>query len=194
MASPEPDHQIQATSSATSAPPPDALDRPQGNDITGRQRTRLGGTVFGALAGIPLGGLVSAVCCWLTDFGDYAWEGALVGALLGLGGGAGIGFLERTIRGDLLNPEIATIISGIFGLLVALLLLAGLGEDVAGKFRAFLFLGILCAGPAGGLLVGAFLDRAPEASRQGSWGWAIGFAGFAIVACAGVKPAKPMAE
>jgi hypothetical protein len=181
MASSEPDERIEAESHLPVAPLSDASGHPIEDDASGRYHMRLSGTLFGALAGIPLGALTVAIGAWIADFGDHAWEAALYGAGGGVFGGALIGFIERTIRGDLAKPDIATWIGGIFGLAIApLMLLVIHGGTV------YVIVGILFTGPMGGLLCGAMLDRAHDASMRRWWSSAIGFGGFAIAACVAI--------
>ena len=144
-----------------------------------QKRTRSAGTLFGFLAGIPFGMLTAAVSCWIVDDGDF-WRIALYGAIIGSLGGAVIGFSERTLRGELARPDIATFIGATFGLLPAILIL-GLSNGFAGR----LFIGILFAGPMAGLLIGAVYDRIFEAIMQKSWSSAIGFAICGVGLCVG---------
>lgn len=150
--------------------------------------TRCAGTIFGAIIGVPIGGLCVGVCAWLIDYGDYAWEAWLAGALVGLPGGAIVGFLERTKRGQLPSADTATYVGGVFGLVISLLFLTGTGILVGGgNLTFFVWFGMLCAGPMLGILVGAIFDRVYESGRLGERTSAIGFAFLGLTIC--VAPA-----
>src|SRR5262245_52620191 len=105
---------------------------------------------------------------------------------MGAFGGAFIGALERQIRGDLVRPDVATLVCAIFGLVPALLVfLQGMGA-VAGRLALCLSMGLVCMGPLIGLLVGAIFDRAFDARLRKSWGAALVFAVVRTAACLGL--------
>src|SRR5262245_58717163 len=110
--------QIQATPASPSSQTQSSSLSPAG------VRTRRAGTVFGAFAGLLLGALLIGICGWLAGF---LWPGVLIGAIIGPVGGAVIGYVERTRRGDLVRPDIATIIGLAYGLLPSLLIVLGIG-------------------------------------------------------------------
>lgn len=166
---------------------PDGAAPPSNLDLANEEpllphRTRLAGTFFGACVGIPLGALVAAVCCWLTDYGDYAWQAVVYGAISGIIGGAIIGFFERWIRGDLAKADVGTFVGIIFGLLIAFFLLAVLGIPFAGRA----LIGLLFIGPMAGLIFGAVFDRMYESAGQQQWLTAIQFGGFGLIAIGGI--------
>ena len=151
-----------------------------------RQRTVATGTVFGAFVGMTMGAVTGASCCWLTGLFDYFWPGVLIGTLAGPFAGALIGLMEREARGDLVRPDIATLICVFFSLLPALLIALQGVSAVRGKFSAYSLLGVVVAGPIAGLLIGGILDRAFEAALKKSWGVALAFAGAGVAICIGI--------
>jgi hypothetical protein len=144
------------------------------------------GMLFGAFAGLLLGAVAAGACCWVVDENEFLWHGALVGAVIGPVGAAAIGVRERKARGDFVRPDIATITGVIYGLFPALLILFGGSGGIRGRFSGVLLLGAGCAGPMAGLLIGALLDRAYEASRGKLWRPALGFGLVSFAACIGI--------
>ncbi|MCI0378902.1 MAG: hypothetical protein L0215_14945 [Gemmataceae bacterium] len=142
------------------------------------------GLFFGAFVGLLMGGLVGLACCWICDLQEFVWLGILAGVLVGSLVGALLGKAERRIRGELVRPDIATIIGVLYGIVPSLALLLGIGE-VRGLRSGLLWLGLVFVGPAVGLLIGAILDRAYEASRNNSWLWAVGFGLTGLAAAVG---------
>jgi len=144
------------------------------------------GMIFGGLAGLHMGAVAGAACAWLLGLFDYYWHGFFVGAAVGPLGGVLAGFVERKARGDLVRPDIATILGGIFGLLPGLiLLLQGIGV-VKGVFSGGLLLGAVSGGPMAGFLIGGILDRAFESFLNRSVRRASTLALTAIALCAGI--------
>ncbi len=170
----EPDERIQADANPARPPAADFVA-----DDAGRRRTRAAGTLYGAVVGMPIAALAAGLAAWLTEYEDDAWTFALFAALIGIPVGALIGYLERTIRGDFAKTDVATFVGGGFGLTIALLVLVGTFGSIGGYW----FLGMLCAGPMGGFLVGAIFDRAYEGFEQRLWGSAFGFVCLGMVAC-----------
>jgi hypothetical protein len=170
------------TNEPTGIVPGEALppDPPRGA-ILRPHRTRLAGVAIGALAGVPLGALAVAVCCWLADYGDYAWEGAIYGAAGGVVLGAATGLLERAIRGDLVRPDVATCLGIVCGVVVAAVAVVQVVRTPA----FYLFIGLVVAGPVGGLFLGGLLDRACEAGWQRRWGKALAVGGLGAAASVG---------
>ena len=146
------------------------------------RRTTLSGTLFGACVAMPMGALAGSLCYWIMDYGDYAWDGVLYGSAAGLPTGALIGFIERTVRGDVARADTATYVGGIFGSLLAVLLVIGF-STYGGTFGAMVLAGILCAGPMFGFLIGAVFDRSFESAHQHAWPAAIFFASLGSAAC-----------
>jgi hypothetical protein len=143
--------------------------------------------LFGVFAGLLLGGVVGAVSCWLVGLFESLWQWVLIGALIGPFGGAIIGTKTVKAQGELIFPDIATYIGAIYGSLLTLLLVIGGGTaGVSARLAAFLGVGSILTGPMAGLLVGAILDRAYEASLKKSWGKALGYGGTGIVICVGI--------
>jgi hypothetical protein len=103
--------------------------------------------------------------------------------LVGLPGGMVIGTLERWYRGYLARPDTATYVCVAYGCAAAFLVVPG-GGLVTGRLSAMLFLGMIFAGPAVGLLIGAMLDRSYEASFKKHTGESLryGFAATAVTA------------
>lgn len=167
-----------------------ADDQPRADDALqpGKPGPRIlsPGMLFGGFVGLLMGALVGGACCWLALVTEFLWQGALIGAMIGSLGGAIIGVKERKARGDFGRPDIATIICVVYGLVPAILiLLLGIGL-VRGSFSGYLFLGAISGGPMVGLLLGAILDRAYEASLQKSWGAALGFGVAGVTAYSGI--------
>jgi hypothetical protein len=160
------------------------LPEPGGpENLHGRSGLAMG--LFGALAGIPIGALIGGVCCWLVDYGDYAWYGAACGAAIGFAAGAITGMAEHLIRGELVKPDIATHLGFLLGLFPTALLFLGFGAAPGGRFSGYLCIGGLCAGPMGGLLVGAMLDRVHDALGTRSWTTVTGFTLASLAICLG---------
>jgi MFS family permease len=148
-----------------------------------RLRTLVAGVVFGAFVGLLMGAVVGAACCWLTDQFDFLWLGVLIDTLFGPFAGAVVAFTERKIRGDLISPDIATIVCVVFALLPAVLIgLQGIG-GVRGKISGYLFLAGIFIGPMIGLVIGATLDRAFDEYRKKAWGRAIAFTVTGVALC-----------
>jgi MFS family permease len=141
--------------------------------------------LFGAFAGLLLGALFGAACCWLIGQHDFLWQGLRIGAVIGLFGGTIIGLVERKVRGEFVRSDSATFIGAVYGLLPALLTLTVFGAG-HGHGSAYFWVGIFFIGPMVGLLLGALLDRACEASRQKSWRTALGSAVVGVSACVGL--------
>jgi hypothetical protein len=138
----------------------------------------LQGLVFGAFVGLLMGPLVGEACSWLAGRDDLLWTGILIGAGLGPFGGAVIGVAERKLRGNLVRPDIATMIGICFGVLPGLLSISP--GFVCGLFE------VMIIGPILGGLVGAILDRAHEANRKKFWWTALRFFVTGLAACIGI--------
>src|SRR5207249_1155544 len=92
------------------------------------EATPRGSLLFGACAGLVLGALTGATCCWLVDTVDFFWRGVIIGAGLGPCAGAFLGYLEQSRRGGLGRPDIATHTGAILGLMPGVLIaLSGAG-------------------------------------------------------------------
>jgi hypothetical protein len=109
--------------------------------------------------------------------------GALVGLPLGAVAGAACCLL---IRGDLIRPDIATLIGIVYGLLPALLILLGGMGIVRGKSSGYLLIGSVFVCPMIGLLIGGILDRAFEAALTKSRSAALLFGIMGVAACGGL--------
>jgi hypothetical protein len=180
MTNPDADPRIQ------SLPSPPSTPASLANDAAPRVgRTLRGAILFGLFVGLVMGPLVAALSCWLIGSITSLWQWVQVGAALGPVGGACIAFFERKVRGDLVKPDVATMICVCYGLIPAALIFLGAGEHV-GRFSGFLLLGMMCAGPMLGLLIGAFLDRAFDSACQRLWGTAVTFTFLGLLACAGI--------
>jgi MFS family permease len=185
----DPDHRIQPLASLDSESTPrmgetdpPLLDNPEQPGKWNLKRP-YAGMLFGAFAGLIAGSTAGAASCGLAGLSGSFWQIVLVGAVAGPLGGALIGIKERRARGNLVRPDIATIICVIYGLVPALLLVLGGIGLVKGKFTGYLFLGVVSAGPMLGLLVGGILDRAYEATFKKSWGTALGSSCAALAVC-----------
>jgi len=190
MNEPDPENQIQRRPTGISPAPlsPGATDLSGADAAFSESKSRLvpRGQIFGALVGMLMGALTGMAVCWLLGLYDAQWEGVLAGAVIGTVGGTIIGIKERKSRGDLVRPDIATFICVGYGLLPALLiLLQGVGA-VRGRLSGYVLFGAAFAGPMAGLLIGAFLDRAYEASRRKSWGVVLRFGIAGMVAWFGL--------
>src|SRR5262245_46022039 len=140
MKNPDVEHQIQplADVGEPSVPSGCIADSPSVEDTiqrgAQRPRTVATGADVGAFVGLPMGAVTGAACCWLTGLFDFLWHGVLIGTLAGPFAGALIGLKERKARGDLVRPDIATLICVVFSLLPAMLIgLQGMSA-VRGKF------------------------------------------------------------
>jgi hypothetical protein len=133
-----------------------------------------------------MGAAVGAATCWLTGLFDFLWHGALLGTLAGPFAGGLIGFKERKARGDLVRPDIATIIGAVFGLLPGLLIGLQAMSLVRGRKSVYLFLGAVLVGPVCGLLIGGVLDRGFEAFLRRSWGRALVYGATGVGICLAV--------
>jgi hypothetical protein len=151
-----------------------------------KQRTLAAGTAFGAVVGSAMGAAAGAATCWLTGLFDFLWQGALLGTLAGPFAGGLIGFKERKARGDLVRPDIATIIGPVFGLLPGLLIGLQTMRLVTGRKSVYLFLGAVLVGPVCGLLIGGVLDRGFEAFLRRSWGRALALVATGVGICLAV--------
>jgi hypothetical protein len=162
--------------------PSAALTDLPGHDALARRKKGLGhvasGMVFGALVSLLMGPLVGEACCWLGGRDDLLWKGILIGVGIGPFGGAIIGLIERKRRGDLVRPDVATMIGVFFGWLPGLLSMP-LGFTCG-------LLEIMVIGPILGFLIGAILDRGYEAQGKNSWGAALGFVVTGMAACVGI--------
>jgi MFS family permease len=190
MNEPDPENQIQRRPTGISPAPlsSGAKDLSEADSAFSESKPRLvpRGQFFGAMVGMLMGALTGMAMCWLLGLYDAEWEGVLAGAVIGTLGGTIIGIKERKSRGDLVRPDIATFICVGYGLLPALLiLLQGVGA-VRGRLSGYVLFGAAFAGPMAGLLIGAFLDRAYEASRRKSWGVVLRFGIAGMVAWFGL--------
>lgn len=150
------------------------------------QQSLVAGMIFGGFAGLLMCAVAGAACTWLLGQFDYYWHGFFFGAAVGPCAGVLAGFVERSTRGDLVRPDIATILGGLFGVLPGLiLLLQGFGV-VEGVFSGGLLLGAVSGGPMAGFLIGGILDRAFESFLNRSVRRATTLALTAIALCAGI--------
>jgi hypothetical protein len=162
----------------------EAILRRRRGEVSTSVRPRFApGVLFGGLVGLLAGALVGGVSCCLAGIVEFLWNGILAGMLAGPAIGMIIGAWERKARGPMTRPDTATYICVAFGLLPGLLLapvaaLAGGGNT---KLTGLLYLGALFAGPAVGLVFGAMLDRAYEASLRGSRGEALRSTAAALI-------------
>jgi hypothetical protein len=141
--------------------------------------------LFGGFVGLLMGALSGTVCCALLDFRDFLGQWAVIGAAMGVPGGALIALVERKLRGEQVRPDIATVICVVYALLPALIILLGGLGIVRGKLSGFLLLGAVFACPMCGLLIGGVLDRAYEAGRN-RIGVAVGAGAAGMAFCLGL--------
>jgi len=132
-----------------------------------------------------MGAVVGSACCWLAGEFHFFGPAVVIGILAGPIVGTLIGFMERKTRGELVRPDIATIIGIVYGLLPALLIFLGL-NSLSGRFSGYLFLGAIFAGPMIGLVLGGILDRAFEEYQRQTWGVALPFAVTGVAVCVGL--------
>lgn len=92
-----------------------------------------------------------------------------IGVVAGLVGGMLIGGIERRRRGDLVRPDLATMIGGIFGLGIALVAFVSGMASVRGNLTAFGLIGMAMAFPTAGILIGGLFDRSYEAAQNSRW-------------------------
>lgn len=149
------------------------------------RRTLAVGAVFGGIVGLPMGAVVGAACCWLTGQFDFLWRGVQAGALAGQFVGGFIGLAERKVRGDLVRPDIATIVCVVLSILPVPLILGGIGL-VGGAFKLYSLVGMLFTIPAVGFLIGGILDRAFDAGMRKSWVAATVFSAAGLATCIGL--------
>ena len=187
MKDPDGDQQIQpqpspASSSASfseDAGPPMAVEADRFDEP--RLRHRRSRMLFGALVGLLMGAVVGTACGWLFGFVDCVWGGTLIGALIGPLGGVLIGTRTGEGQGELVRPDIATIVCFLYGLVASGLSLfwtpRWAGQQV--EFATYIFWG----SPLAGLLIGALLDRAYEAGINRSRSRAVICGAIAVAAC-----------
>lgn len=140
------------------------------------------GLIFGAYAGMLLGGLAGSACCWVTGNSDLLAKGASIGAVVGVVVGGMVGYFERKRRGDLVRPDIASYVGIVFGLIVGAVALSVSGSEflpVAVFYLTFL-------APMAGTFLGGVLDRSYEARRIGAFWRSLIFGGIAVALVAGL--------
>src|SRR5262249_5684113 len=91
---------------------------------------------------------------------------------------------ERSLRGVLVRPDVATCVAVVFGLVVAVGVFVVVGP-VFGALSARAFVIALFIGPVVGLIVGGVLDRAFEAGGRRPWAGRVWFGGFGLAVCVG---------
>jgi hypothetical protein len=187
MNDPDPDHSIQPASGSAPGVPLSSISETETQFPKPSSGIFPRGLIFGAFVGFLMGVPTALACCWILGLYESQVPAAFAGAMFGTLTGAVIGVMERKARGDLIRPDIATIICFIFGLVpAALMLLQGIGA-VRGRFSIYALLGAAFTGPMVAMLVGGLLDRAYEASHKRSLGSALGFAIFGLAALAGLS-------
>ncbi|MBM4069277.1 MAG: hypothetical protein FJ271_10075 [Planctomycetes bacterium] len=150
----------------------------------GRSKTLPAALIVGVLAGIPVGSVVGTGCCWLIEYLDHIWVGALLGAVGGALAGGLIAFAERQVRGELVRPDTATMVAVVLNLIPALLILL-FNLAWSGKMSYWLAT-MVFAGPLLGLLIGGMLDRSYEAFQRGALGGSFVFAFIGLAGCGGL--------
>jgi hypothetical protein len=190
MNNPDFEHHVQPPEDAAQPPVPFGAiaETPSSRNVVPhgqqRQRSVVAGTVFGAFVGVLMGAVVGAACCWAIGEFHFLEQGVLIGMLAGPFAGGLIGLAERKARGDLVRPDIATIVCLLFGFLPAILIgLQGM-SFVRGKFSVLLLSEAIFVGPMLGLVIGGMLDRAFEEARKKAWSRALAFAIAGIASCA----------
>jgi hypothetical protein len=183
MNDPGPDHAIQPASASASGAPSNLSEA---ETLIPKPSTAIvpPGLIFGAFVGFLMSVPTALACCWLLGLYESQAPAAFAGAMFGTVAGAFIGGMERKVRGDLVRPDIATIICFVFGLLPGLIIFV---RAIRGQFSVYGLVGVVFAVPMIAMLIGGLLDRAYEANRKRSLGATLVFALFGLAALAGLS-------
>lgn len=134
---------------------------------------------LGGFVGIPIGAVFGAATCFMTGMWDELWQGVRWGAIAGFVVGSLTILLDRARNGPKEQQVIASRVGMVIGLVPTVFVVMRIGQGA----KILLLIGAVFIGPAIGLMIGAFFDRAIDEWRSRSKATAVLFTALGIGIC-----------